>query len=68
MILSGGTTIFRGFTERVVKEVGDLGQILKVIENPNRRYASWTGAAILASLSSYESKWITKAEYMEVGS
>jgi actin-related protein len=25
------------------------------------------GAAILASLSSFESKWITKAEYLEHG-
>jgi hypothetical protein len=66
--------MFSGFTQRLEAEVG---QIVSKSENPSlqfqyrekpyRRYMSWMGAAILASLSSFESKWITKAEYLEHG-
>ena len=70
VVLSGGSTMFKGFTERLKSEVsniinenGNSGLSLNFKEKPCRRYMSWIGAAILASLSSFESKWITKSEY-----
>jgi actin, other eukaryote len=38
------------------------------VEAPvNRKHSAWTGGSILASLSSFQDKWITKAEYDETG-
>lgn len=67
LVVCGGSTMFRGFTERLCEEVQSLGVKVQTKEKPYRRYMSWIGASILASLSSFESKWITKAEYQEYG-
>jgi actin-related protein len=39
-----------------------------IIDKEYKRYISWIGAGILASLSSFQPKWITKSEYEENGS
>lgn len=59
----------RGFSERLIEEVERVKPYyeVKIIEKPYRRYISWMGASILASLSSFQSKWITKSEYEEMG-
>ncbi len=66
--------MFSGFTSRLETEVNHLvnesenpSLKFQFSEKPYRRYMSWIGASILASLSSFESKWITKTEYMEYG-
>jgi actin-related protein len=66
LILCGGGSMFRGFPERLSAELAGTATPLK--EKPYRRYMSWIGASVLASLSSFESKWITKGEYQEYGS
>jgi len=45
----------------------DKNYSFNIIEKPYRRYISWIGASILASLSSFQPKWITKNEYEEHG-
>ncbi|TNV78000.1 hypothetical protein FGO68_gene7504 [Halteria grandinella] len=66
LIVCGGGSMFRGFSERLASELAGKATPLK--EKPYRRYMSWIGAAVLASLSSFEAKWITKGEYQEYGS
>ncbi|KAG7639414.1 putative Actin family [Arabidopsis thaliana] len=70
IVLSGGTTMFRGIEERMTKEINALAAAnmrIKIVAPPERKYSVWIGGSILASLSTYEQMWITKAEYEENG-
>ena len=40
---------------------------VKVSAPPERKYSAWIGGSILASLSSFQDKWVTRAEYDESG-
>ena len=44
----------------------DLPEI-KVIAPPERHISAWIGGSILASLSTFHSQWIHKAEYDDAG-
>ena len=69
IVLSGGNTMFNGFAERLTKELTTLapaGTVVKVVAPPERKYSSWIGCSILASLST--SPWVSKQEYDETGS
>ena len=70
IILSGGTTMFDGFGERLVKEMKALAPTtmkVKVIASPDRKYMVWKGGSTLSTLSTFGSMWITKADYDEFG-
>ncbi|XP_041362997.1 actin, cytoplasmic 1-like [Gigantopelta aegis] len=70
IILSGGSTMYPGMGDRMTKEMINMlpGNIkVKVVEPPERKYSSWIGGSILASLSSSQRMWITKQEYEEYG-
>ena len=41
---------------------------IRLIVPPDRKYSSWIGGSILASLSSFQTMWISKEEYGESGS
>ena len=70
IILSGGTTTFKNFEQRLTNEiinvVGPDGNI-KIIAPPERKYTVWIGGSILSSLSTFQELWITKEEYEEEG-
>merc|ERR1712226_1040051 len=59
-VLSGGTTMYPGIADRMQKEITALAP-------PERKYSVWIGGSILASLSTFQAMWITKAEYDEAG-
>jgi len=70
IILSGGTTMYEGIPERLKQEIEALapaGSEIRIVATPDRKYAVWRGASTLASLSSFGSSWISKAEYDEHG-
>ena len=70
IILSGGTTMFPGFGERLVKEMkaqAPTTMKVKVIATPDRKFMVWKGGSTLSTLSTFGSMWITKAEYEEQG-
>jgi len=70
IILSGGTTMFEGIGERLLKEIENRAPKsinVKVIASPDRRYAVWRGGSTLTSLSTFASMWITKEDYDEHG-
>ena len=72
IILSGGTTMFSGFPERLTKEIKNLApeamkNNVKVIAVPERKYSVWIGGSILSSISTFNSMWITRDEYNESG-
>jgi actin len=68
--MSGGTTMFPGIADRMKKEVTALApnsMSIKIVAPPERKYSVWIGGSILASLSTFQDMWITKAEYNESG-
>ncbi|XP_075520718.1 actin-2-like [Primulina tabacum] len=70
IVLSGGSTMFPGIADRMSKEINALapaGMKIKVVAPPERKYSVWIGGSILASLSTFQQMWITKAEYEESG-
>jgi len=69
-VLSGGTTMYPGIGDRMQKEITALAPAtmkVKVIAPPERKYSVWIGGSILASLSTFQTMWITKEEYDESG-
>ena len=71
IVLSGGTTMFDGFPERIEKEVTRIapGMEFRVVApaKQDRLYAAWMGGAKLASEPIFEKMALTLEEYMEVG-
>lgn len=70
IVLSGGSTMFPGIKERLLKEIRE--QIpesvdIKIISPPERMYSVWIGGSILASLKTFNRMWITRREYKEMG-
>jgi len=69
IVLSGGTTMFPGIADRLLKDVQALApptMKVKVIA-PDGKYSAWVGGSILASLSFFQQEWITMEEYSEAG-
>ena len=69
IVLSGGTTMFKGLPERLEKEMKQLAPNVttKVIAPPERKYSVWIGGSILSSLTTFQNQWVTKSEYDEAG-
>ena len=70
IVLSGGTTMFPGISERMSKEITALAPAsikVKIVAPPERKYSVWIGGSILASLSTFQGMWISKEEYDESG-
>jgi actin-related protein len=40
---------------------------IKVMAPPERKYSVWLGGSILASLSTFQTMWISKSDYDESG-
>jgi len=70
IVLSGGTTMYEGIDGRMQAEIVKLApetMTVKVVAPPERKYSVWIGGSILASLSTFQSMWISKQEYDESG-
>jgi actin beta/gamma 1 len=69
-VMSGGTSMFPGIADRMQKEITSMAPStmkIKIIAPPERKYSVWIGGSILASLSTFQSMWISKQEYDESG-
>jgi len=69
VILSGGNTLFEGFTERLNVELGRLapGTTKVRVYRPESVYSAWCGGSILSSLPAFKDSWVWQEEYDEVG-
>lgn len=69
----GGNSYFLGLVERIHRELSHMipqAMRMKVHIPPSlneRRFSSWIGGSILASLGSFHQMWISKQEYDESG-
>ncbi|XP_009960425.1 PREDICTED: actin-like protein 10 [Leptosomus discolor] len=71
IVLSGGSSMFPGFPERMCLELNTLFRStdcqIQVLASPERGTAAWVGGSMAASLSSFQQAWTTKGEYQEHG-
>lgn len=70
IVMSGGSTMFAGMGKRLGKEMQRLSPTdvpVKIVEIEDRKNSVWIGGSVLASLSTFETMWITKKEYSECG-
>jgi actin-related protein len=70
IVLSGGTTCYKNFAERLTKEVTELvpnSMKVKVSDPAERKYTVWIGGSVLASLSTFTGLMVSKEEYEEIG-
>lgn len=70
IVLSGGSTLFPGFGDRLLNEVKKLAPKdvkIKISAPPERKYSTWIGGSILASLANFRKMWISHEEYDEDG-
>lgn len=70
IVLSGGSTLFQGFGDRLLWEVKKLApKDIKIrISAPQERlYSTWIGGSILASLDTFRKMWVSKKEYEDEG-
>jgi len=70
IILSGGSTMYKGLPDRLKDEIVNLSPAnseIKVIASQDRKFAVWKGASTFSSLSTFSSSWITKDDYHEHG-
>lgn len=70
IVLSGGSTLFKGFGDRLLNEIKKAGpKDIKVrISAPQERiYSTWIGGSILASLDTFKRIWTSRKEYEEEG-
>ncbi|KAI9327291.1 actin family [Obelidium mucronatum] len=72
VVLCGGNTMIPGFAERLSNTMGHGVGLKNRIHTPGspieRKYASWIGGSILASVGNFQQMWISKAEFEEKGS
>lgn len=70
IILSGGSTMFPGISDRLTKEVAAMAPSsvkTKVIAPNERKYSVWIGGSVLSTLATFQSMWVTRQEYEECG-
>ncbi|NXC47286.1 ACT1 protein, partial [Penelope pileata] len=70
VVLSGGSTLFRGFEERLLKELqAEIPSTtpIEIISPKNRMHSVWIGASLLANLTAFQSVWVTREDYREAG-
>lgn len=72
IVLSGGSTLFPGFGDRLLAEVrkhtmSPRDAKIRIAAPPERIYSTWVGGSILGSLSTFRSMWVSKADYLEHG-
>ncbi|KAJ6545004.1 actin 1 [Mycena vulgaris] len=70
VLLSGGNTMFPGMADRMQSELSLLGPPsvkVQIYAPPDRKYSTWIGGSILASLSTFENVCCSRQEYEESG-
>ena len=71
IVLAGGSTLYPGFGDRMLYEVRSKSPShtrIRISAPPERIHSTYVGGSILASLATFKSMWVTKAEYEEHGS
>ncbi|CAB9499443.1 Actin-66 (Fragment) [Seminavis robusta] len=71
IVLAGGSTLFQGFGDRMLYEVRSRSPShtrIRISAPPERLHSAYVGGSILASLATFKSMWVSRADYEEHGS
>lgn len=63
IVIAGGTSMLKNLKDRLQKEVIALAPStmkINVFDPPERKFSSWMGGSILASLSNFQPMFISK--------
>ncbi|CAI8033165.1 Alpha-centractin [Geodia barretti] len=66
IVLSGGSTLFKGFGDRLLSEIKKLTPKdvkIRISAPQDRLYSTWMGGSILAALDTFKKMWVSKKEY-----
>jgi len=73
VVLSGGSTMFPGFAERLARELRGYAPTasqanIRIVQSKDQKTAVWSGAQVFATLRSMqEEQWMTYEDYDEYG-
>lgn len=73
VIVTGGNSLLNGFVERLNRDLSSRTppnmrfKLISATGSTERRFGSWIGGSILASLGSFQQMWVSKQEYEESG-
>ncbi|ESO03690.1 hypothetical protein HELRODRAFT_185626 [Helobdella robusta] len=70
VVLSGGSTLFKGFGDRLLNEMRLLAPKstkIRISAPQERLFSTWIGGSILASLDTFKKIWVSKKEYENDG-
>lgn len=70
IVLSGGSTLFKGFGDRLLAEIKKLSSKdtkIRISAPQERLYSTWIGGSILASLDTFKKMWVSKQEFHDGG-
>lgn len=70
IVLSGGSTLFKGFGDRLLGElrrVAPKDAKIRISAPQERIYSTFIGGSILASLDTFKRMWVTRKEFDEEG-
>ncbi|KAG0729753.1 Actin-like protein 6B [Chionoecetes opilio] len=73
VIVTGGNSLLNGYVDRLNRDLSSRTppnmrfKLISSTGTAERRFGSWIGGSILASLGSFQQMWISKQEYDESG-
>ncbi|XP_031229530.1 actin-related protein T1 [Mastomys coucha] len=70
IVLSGGTTLFPGLQDRLLRELELLaseGTPIKITASPDRCYSAWIGGSVMTSMTTFKQMWVTAEDFREYG-
>eukprot|EP01116_Phalansterium_solitarium_P022809 TRINITY_DN7671_c0_g1_i2.p2 TRINITY_DN7671_c0_g1~~TRINITY_DN7671_c0_g1_i2.p2 ORF type:complete len:374 (-),score=72.36 TRINITY_DN7671_c0_g1_i2:214-1335(-) len=69
IVLSGGSALLPGLPERLRRDLQQRvpQQAVAVDVAPQAQFAAWRGGSMLASMPAFEDRWISRADYDEIG-
>jgi centractin len=70
IVLAGGSTLTPGFGDRLLYEVRARSPAhtrIRISAPPERLHSTYVGGSILASLATFKTMWVSRAEFEEHG-
>lgn len=70
IVLSGGSTLIKGFGDRLLNELRKITPKelkIRISASSERLFSTWIGGSILASLDTFKRMWVSRKEYDEAG-
>lgn len=72
IVVTGSLSLIPGLNDRIYRDLSEMNPSLKIRVTSSgnsyeRKYQSWLGGSILASLGTFHQLWVSKQEYEEMG-